>query len=330
MAAPSDAELQALTETVARKLTAAGALLATAESCTGGWIAKACTDLPGSSRWFLGGAVAYADAAKTSLLGVPGSVLAANGAVSEPVVRAMAQGALERFEADYSIAVSGVAGPDGRDPRKARGHRLVRLGAAVAGGQCDRLHALRATAGGPGLRAALDRPASAGRPARAMTDRLFFALWPDEPLRPALAGRLPHPGDGLDGKPQRPDQWHVTLEFLGDVPTDRQAALHRAAGQVRAQPFTVYFDELEHWRKPQVYCLAASQAPAPLAALVRGLRAALAEEGFTPEAARVPAARDAGAEGEGGPRRHARSAARMARRPLRPRALGDRSGRLTL
>jgi nicotinamide-nucleotide amidase len=118
MPAPSDAELQALTGTVARKLTAAGARLATAESCTGGWIAKACTDLSGSSRWFVGGAVAYADAAKTAILGVPVAMLADRGAVSEPVVRAMAQGALERFEADYSIAVSGVAGPDGGTPDK--------------------------------------------------------------------------------------------------------------------------------------------------------------------------------------------------------------------
>jgi nicotinamide-nucleotide amidase len=145
MAAPSDAELQALTEALARKLTASGARLATAESCTGGWIAKACTDLPGSSRWFLGGAVAYADAAKTALLGVSGSVLAAHGAVSEPVVRAMAQGALERFQADYSIAVSGVAGPDGGNPEKpvgtvwfAWGHRLPG-GSAALFTQCEQL-----------------------------------------------------------------------------------------------------------------------------------------------------------------------------------------------
>jgi len=135
MAAPSDAELQALTETVARKLTAAGALLATAESCTGGWIAKSCTDLPGSSRWFLGGVVAYADAAKTALLGVPGAVLAGHGAVSEPVVQAMARGALERFGADYSIAVSGVAGPDGGTPGKPVGTVWFAWGRRGAGGQ---------------------------------------------------------------------------------------------------------------------------------------------------------------------------------------------------
>jgi nicotinamide-nucleotide amidase len=118
MAAPLDADLQALTETVARKLAGAGTRLAVAESCTGGWVAKVCTDLPGSSRWFLGGVVAYADAAKAALLGVPVPMLAQSGAVSEPVVRAMAEGALDRFMADYSIAVTGVAGPDGGTPEK--------------------------------------------------------------------------------------------------------------------------------------------------------------------------------------------------------------------
>jgi nicotinamide-nucleotide amidase len=135
MPAPSDADLQALTETVAKELTAAGARLATAESCTGGWIAKACTDLPGSSRWFLGGAVAYADAAKAALLGVPEPLLKVRGAVSEPVVRAMAQGALERFQADYSIAVSGVAGPDGGTPDKPVGTVWFAWGRRGQGGE---------------------------------------------------------------------------------------------------------------------------------------------------------------------------------------------------
>jgi nicotinamide-nucleotide amidase len=118
MPAPSDAELRVLTETVARKLLSGGGRLATAESCTGGWIAKACTDLPGSSAWFQGGVVAYADAAKAALLDVPEPALAGSGAVSEPVVRAMARGALHRLGADFSVAVSGVAGPDGGTPEK--------------------------------------------------------------------------------------------------------------------------------------------------------------------------------------------------------------------
>jgi 2'-5' RNA ligase len=117
-----------------------------------------------------------------------------------------------------------------------------------------------------------------------MTDRLFFALWPDDELRSTLAARLPPLLAGLGGKPQRHDQWHVTLEFLGEVARDRQAALLEAAARVRAEPFTVFFDQLDHWRKPQVVCLAASRIPAPLAGLIAGLRTELAQAGFTPEA----------------------------------------------
>lgn len=103
---------------VAARLLASGRELVTAESCTGGWIAKACTDLPGSSRWFRGGVVAYCNELKTGLLGVRPETLARHGAVSEPVVREMAVGALERLGGDVAVAVSGIAGPDGGTPDK--------------------------------------------------------------------------------------------------------------------------------------------------------------------------------------------------------------------
>ena len=90
-----------------------GWMLATAESCTGGLIAAACTDLAGSSDWFERGFVSYSNAAKTELLGVPPALIAAHGAVSEPVVRAMAEGALARSHAQLSVAVTGIAGPTG-------------------------------------------------------------------------------------------------------------------------------------------------------------------------------------------------------------------------
>lgn len=103
---------------LAAHLLASGRRLVTAESCTGGWIAKVCTDLPGSSRWFLGGAVAYDNALKARVLGVSPQTLAEAGAVSEAVVREMAAGALERLGGDVAVAVSGVAGPDGGTPDK--------------------------------------------------------------------------------------------------------------------------------------------------------------------------------------------------------------------
>jgi nicotinamide-nucleotide amidase len=108
-----DVELTRLAIRVGEQLLASGRRLTTAESCTGGWIAKALTDVPGSSEWFETGYVAYSNAAKTALLGVLPAEISAHGAVSEPVVKAMAMGALERAGADIAVAVSGIAGPDG-------------------------------------------------------------------------------------------------------------------------------------------------------------------------------------------------------------------------
>ena len=87
--------------------------LATAESCTGGWIAKVCTDLPGSSDWFELGIVSYSNAAKQKLLQVSTDSLQQHGAVSEAVVREMATGVLQQSGADVALSVSGVAGPGG-------------------------------------------------------------------------------------------------------------------------------------------------------------------------------------------------------------------------
>jgi len=94
-------------------LVARGTTVATAESCTGGLIAAALTELPGSSQWFERGFVTYSNAAKTELLGVPRDALDRYGAVSEPVARAMAEGALARSRARLALAVTGVAGPGG-------------------------------------------------------------------------------------------------------------------------------------------------------------------------------------------------------------------------
>lgn len=93
-------------------------MLATAESCTGGWIAQAVTTVPGASAWFERGFVVYSNAAKEELLGVRPATLAAHGAVSEETVREMAEGALERSRAQVAVAVSGIAGPTGGTPEK--------------------------------------------------------------------------------------------------------------------------------------------------------------------------------------------------------------------
>lgn len=106
-------ETPALVHLMAKKLLQRGWMMATAESCTGGLIAARCTDLAGSSHWFDRGWVSYSNAAKSELLGVPPLLLEQHGAVSEPVARAMASGALQRAHAQVSVAVTGVAGPAG-------------------------------------------------------------------------------------------------------------------------------------------------------------------------------------------------------------------------
>jgi len=127
----SDASTLALCTALAQALQARGWMLATAESCTGGLIAAQCTELAGSSLWFERGFVSYSNAAKTELIGVPAALIAAHGAVSEPVARAMAQGALQYAQAQVSVAVTGIAGPGGGSADKPVG--TVWLAWCVAG-----------------------------------------------------------------------------------------------------------------------------------------------------------------------------------------------------
>jgi len=117
-AAFDDAALANLAERLAATLLAQHAMLATAESCTGGWIAKVLTDIAGSSVWFERGFVSYSNEAKQELLGVSANTLRQYGAVSAATVAAMATGALRHSRATYSVAVSGVAGPGGGGPEK--------------------------------------------------------------------------------------------------------------------------------------------------------------------------------------------------------------------
>ncbi|WP_019022429.1 CinA family protein [Thioalkalivibrio sp. ALE23] len=110
--------LSALVYDLGERMTARGLVMATVESCTGGGIAQALTDVPGSSAWFECGWVTYSNAAKTRLVGVDPALLEAHGAVSEEVAAAMATGGLTHSGADLSLSVTGVAGPAGGSPDK--------------------------------------------------------------------------------------------------------------------------------------------------------------------------------------------------------------------
>ena len=111
-------KLTELSEQLAKLLLQQQKLLAVAESCTGGWLAKCLTDIAGSSQWFERGFVSYSNAAKQEMLGVQAATLAVEGAVSEAVVLEMVEGTLEYSRADIAVAISGIAGPGGGAPGK--------------------------------------------------------------------------------------------------------------------------------------------------------------------------------------------------------------------
>ncbi|HEX7815717.1 CinA family protein [Dyella sp.] len=115
---PTDAELNRLAREVAAAVQLRRIMAVTAESCTGGWIAKTLTDLPGSSAWFDAGVVTYSYEAKQALLGVHPRTLERTGAVSEETSLEMVSGALSRFGAGIAVAVTGIAGPSGGTPDK--------------------------------------------------------------------------------------------------------------------------------------------------------------------------------------------------------------------
>ena len=138
-----DVELYTLAEAVGRELRGAGWRIVTAESCTAGWIAKALTDIPGSSRWVDSGYVTYSNTAKMRDLGVSAKTLADHGAVSEATVREMVGGALRATGVEMAIAVSGIAGPDGGTAEKPVGTVWFGIATPEARGPaavCERRH----------------------------------------------------------------------------------------------------------------------------------------------------------------------------------------------
>jgi nicotinamide-nucleotide amidase len=132
MARVNNEELHQLASELGDKMLARGWMLATAESCTGGWAGQLITSIPGSSHWYERGFITYANAAKTEMLGVPPEILETHGAVSEETAVAMAAGALKHSHAQAALAISGIAGPGGGTPQKPVG--LVCYGWALADG----------------------------------------------------------------------------------------------------------------------------------------------------------------------------------------------------
>ncbi|MCS4503694.1 Nicotinamide-nucleotide amidohydrolase PncC [wastewater metagenome] len=131
-----DAGLDDRARRLGAALAAHGWLVSAAESCTGGWIGKVLTDIPGSSAWFERGFIVYGNAAKRDLLGVPAATLEADGAVSEATAAAMVRGVLTVSDAALAVAVTGVAGPDGGTPERPVGTVWFAWGRRGGGVQC--------------------------------------------------------------------------------------------------------------------------------------------------------------------------------------------------
>lgn len=129
----ADDPLVALAARVGERCLAAGARIATVESCTGGLIGHLLTEVPGSSAYYVGGFVTYSDDAKRAMVGVPADVLAAHGAVSAQTALAMATGGRDRTAADVALSVTGIAGPDGGTPAKPVGLTYVAVADATGG-----------------------------------------------------------------------------------------------------------------------------------------------------------------------------------------------------
>jgi len=113
-----DSELIQLADHLGQGLKRAGVMVATAESCTGGWLGEVLTSIPGSSHWYDRGFITYTNTAKREMLGVKTEILTRHGAVSEPTARAMAEGALAASHAGITVAITGIAGPGGGTPEK--------------------------------------------------------------------------------------------------------------------------------------------------------------------------------------------------------------------
>lgn len=140
MATVSDSSLERLAAELGESLKRRGWLVATAESCTGGWVAEAMTAIAGCSEWFDRGFVTYSGEAKQDMLGVPTATLAAHGEVSSDTAAAMANGALDHSRASLAVSITGIAGPTGGSPEKPVG--TVWFGFAVQGDQVATRHRL--------------------------------------------------------------------------------------------------------------------------------------------------------------------------------------------
>jgi nicotinamide-nucleotide amidase len=284
---PDSDEIGDLAASLVAELCAAGKTVSVAESCTGGWIAKALTDVPGSSGCFGYGVVSYSNGAKESLLGVNPAVLQAHGAVSEPAVREMARGALNLSGADLAIAVSGVAGPGGGTDEKPVGTVWFAWACRIRGKReswTPRCITCPATATRCARRASCARSRASRTGSGAVSERrLFFALWPSDRQRELLRDTL-RPSCLLSREPRSTgatgtSRWCSSAPFR----KRRYHSCRRRRSEVEMAPLRLRFDRLGYWPRAKVAALLPLTTPEPLEKLVVSLEEILKAFDVQPE-----------------------------------------------
>lgn len=246
--------ITALTDTLSQKLLAHHVMLATAESCTGGGVSHVLTSRAGSSKWFERGFVTYSNDAKREMLGVRRQTLKAEGAVSEAVVQEMAEGAILHSHAHISVAISGIAGPDGGTKSKPVGtvwiawsglHMPTQARLFQFEGTRD---VIRDDAIKAALKGLIQRLETYHAPPS--TPSYFLALWPDEKVAQQLFEKASLLTDAFPCRPSTLENLHLTLAYLGQL--EPELAYKLLPEACPTAPFELEISDIKHWHKKQI------------------------------------------------------------------------------
>lgn len=266
-----------------------GLLLAVAESCTGGGLAATLTSIPGSSMWFDRGFVTYSNNAKHDMLGVPEHTLLHDGAVSEATARAMAEGSIHQSAAELSVAITGIAGPDGGSQTKPVGTVWIACAGARQKTSATCYHfdgdreAVRKAAEFKALEMLISRMQDFLPKKNNSEFTYFFALMPDHATASALHQRARSFTENTPCKPTPPENMHLTLTYLGTLHTAELNNLRNIQDPCPVAPFELNIAKAGHWSEVNISYLAPNIPSEPLEQLHSFLNQHILRQGFKPE-----------------------------------------------
>ncbi len=288
---PKKMEIYGLAEQLGQLLRKRKMQCAVAESCTGGSLAAAITDVPGSSQWFDRGFVTYTNRAKEEMLGVSADLIALHGAVSGETACAMAHGAMVTSDAEISVAITGIAGPGGGTTEKPVGTVWI----AWAGDkqetyrQCFHFRGNREAIRQQAVLKALQGLTSRCDPKthpylqQVTSERYFFALWPDNKTALILYQQAQLLLGTTECKPTLEENLHLTLVYLGTAHPDFIQHAMEIASRLHVNAFELCVNRAHCWSQNKVCCLGVEKMPLALEQLTDALNQELIIAGFKPE-----------------------------------------------